>query len=125
MRRLPDGSLEVVTAAANHAEALVYPALAAPATGRYEFTLRYIPRYIPRSGFFSFGVRPPDGTASEQISVNASSYLQVNERELNLWINLTKGQIFDLRIANNNDFTDRPASFFMQQVTGAFIPSQP
>ena len=113
-----DGTLRVTTRPARYAAALLYPSLVATADGRYRFTLKY----SPRSGYFSLSLIAKGRGVAAKVTSNEGIYLKGLDRELGLWVELKKGEVFDLSVSNNNNFEDRPASVVIDELTTAFIP---
>jgi hypothetical protein len=105
------GGVAVRTPRRQYAFALTYGPLVAPEDGRYRFALKY----RPRSGRFCFGARFTD--ESGWLATDITGHPAGSGRELAFWVDLTRGETFLLRIANNNDTGDGAASFLMEEVT--------
>jgi hypothetical protein len=102
-----------------YAFALEYPPLTVPADGRYRFSLRY----WPIAGQFEFGARPADD--SRYLAGDAVGHPVAGGREMNFWLDLKRGEIVLLRIANNNNYGDGAASFVMGEVTAVYVRPRP
>jgi hypothetical protein len=90
------GGLLLQTAAKKYAWAAMYPIVSAQQAGRYRFTLRY----RPQRGAVAFGAYYGDG--SKWLAVTIVPVVVGAEREMSIWIDLERGEEFQLRIASNN-----------------------
>ena len=107
---MPDGVL-VRTHARPDSLAALYPAITAPAAGRYRFAIRY----WPGAGRFGFGAYAR-GRAEPWLSYSTQGNWAGSDYEMAFWVNLAEGQQFQLGLTNNNAQV-LPASFLMKAVT--------
>jgi hypothetical protein len=110
--------VEVRTPAGRYGYALTYPALDVPVTGRYRFVLRY----SLRSGMFAFGAFPAD--ESRWLASVVSRRYGEGPGEAAFSLDLKQGDTVILRVANNN-FTDRPSSFLLEDAAVLLLPPAP
>ena len=102
--------IEVQTPGGRGVYAFTYPALEAPATGRYRFVLRY----SPRSGRFGFGAFPAD-ESGWLVIVKSRRNKGKHSEEAAFNLDLKRGDSVVLRIAND-DSEDRPSTFLIEDV---------
>jgi hypothetical protein len=107
------GGVQVHTPRALNTLAATYPALIAPAAGRYRFALRY----KLENGEPGFGASIDDG--STWLTLATSGHQAENDREVNFWVDLKSGQEIHLGIMNGAD--GPPASFLMKAVTAVEV----
>jgi len=107
---LTSEGIEVQTPGGRFDYAFTYPALEVPATGRYRFVLRY----TPTSGQFTFGAFPAD--ESRWLASDHSRHNRGKQgEEAAFFVDLKQGDSVILRIANANS-QDRPSSFMIEDV---------
>jgi hypothetical protein len=94
--------------------AATYPALVAPAAGRYRFALRY----QPENGEPGFGASIGDG--SPWLILSTAGHPLENDREMDFWVDLKSGQEVHLGIMHNG-IDEPPASFLMKAVTAVEV----
>jgi hypothetical protein len=108
------GGVRVYPPRATDTLVAIYPALVAPAAGKYRFALKY----KLENGEPSFGASIGDGSAFPALS--SRGHPVENDRETDFWVDLKSGQEIHLGIVNNSE--DRPAaSFLMKAVTAVGV----
>jgi hypothetical protein len=107
------GGVKVRTPRALNTLAAMYPALVAPASGRYRFSLRY--KLV--NGVPGFGASIGDG--SPWLTLSIGGHQAENDREVDFWVDLRSGQEIHLGIMNGAE--GPPASFLMKAVTAVEV----
>jgi len=108
------GGVRVYPPRATSTLVAIYPALVAPAAGKYRFALRY----KQENGEPSFGASIGDGSAFPALS--GRGHPAEADREIDFWVDLKSGQEIHLGIMNNAE--DRPAtSFLMKAITAVEV----
>lgn len=93
-----------------------YPALIAPAAGRYRFALRY--KLENREPGFGASI----GDDSSWPSLATRGHPVENDREMDFWVDLKRGQEIRLGIMNNSGAeADPPTSFLMKAVAAVEV----
>ena len=92
----------------------MYPALVAPAAGKYRFSLRFKPEGIEPN----FGASVGDGLLWRVLSTRG--HPAENDREMDFWVDLKSGEEIHLGIMNNVGDTPS-ASFLMKAVTAVEV----
>ncbi|HEY1493558.1 MAG TPA: hypothetical protein VGF49_03415 [Candidatus Solibacter sp.] len=113
----PDG-VDVRTPPGDYDYTMAYPPITAPVTGRYRFALRY----SHGKGEFSFGAFPADN--SRWLAESTVGYRSGNVQEIAFSVSLEPGEQVILRVANNNNHKNGPASFRMLELTATVAPKQ-
>lgn len=99
-----------------HGWGAIYAPLIAPMAGRYRFALKY----KAGSGHFRFGGYA--GDSSRWLAVTTvGRALAERDFEIAIWVELQRGEAILLRIENDDETGDRPASFLMEQLTAIEI----
>jgi hypothetical protein len=91
-----------------------YPALIAPAAGKYRFSLRF--KLESRESNFGASI----GDGSHWRVRSTLGHPAENDRELNFWVDLKSGQEIHLGIMNDGGHPP-PESFLMKAVTAAEV----
>jgi hypothetical protein len=94
--------------------AATYPALVAPAAGRYRFALTY----KLENGEPGFGASIGDGAPWPILST--TGHPDGNDREMDFWVDLKSGQEVHLGIMHNGR-DEPPATFLMKAVTAVEV----
>ena len=110
------GGVKVYPPRALSALVATYPALIAPAAGRYRFALRY--KMEDKEPGFGASI----GDGSPWPALSTKGHPVENDREMDFWVDLKSGQEIHLGIMNNDGAEDQPpASFLMKAVTAVEV----
>ena len=107
------GGVKVRTPRAPGALAATYPALIAPAAGKYRFALKY----QMENGEPAFGASIGDGSLRPALSTNG--HPEGNDREMDFWVDLKSGQEIHLGILNGAK--GPRATFLMKAITAVEV----
>jgi hypothetical protein len=108
------GGVKVHTPRAMSSLAATYPALVAPAAGRYRFALTY----NLENGEPGFGASIGDGSPWPILST--AGHPDGNDREMDFWVDLKSGQ--EIRLGIMHSGTDEPpATFLLKSVTAVEV----